>query len=265
MRSRCGGACCWPSSRPSASTDKSAQRRLLTFVVVGAGPTGVELAGALAEISRHALAHDFRDIDPESARVILVEGGPAVLPTYPADLSAFARRALERLGVAVWTGSIVTNVTPGEVHVGSEVIQAGTILWAAGVSASALGKSLGAPMDRAGPRSRQRRPHHSGPSEVFVVGRSRRAQGQGREVAARRRAGRDSAGRDTPPETCVVPSPASPHAVRVPQLREPRDDRPQLRGRRSAALQDDRISGVAVLAVRAHRQAHRVPQPACPS
>jgi NADH dehydrogenase len=130
--------------------DRGRQRRLLTFVVVGGGPTGVELAGALAEISRHALANDFREIDPESARVILIEGGPMLLSSYPEALSAFARRALERLGVAVWTGSVVTNVGPGEVHVGTEVIQAGTILWAAGVSASPLGESLGVPLDRAG-------------------------------------------------------------------------------------------------------------------
>jgi NADH dehydrogenase len=150
--------------------DRSMQRRLLTFVVVGGGPTGVELAGALAEISRHALAHDFRAIDPESARVILVEGGPAVLSTYPADLSAFARRALERLGVAVWTGSIVTRIAPGEVHVGNEVIHAGTILWAAGVSASSLGKSLGAPVDRAGRVLVNDDLTIPGHPEVFVVG-----------------------------------------------------------------------------------------------
>ena len=94
--------------------DRAAQRRLLTFVVVGGGPTGVELAGALAEISRHALANDFRAIDPESARIILVEGGPDVLPAYPGPLSAFARRALERLGVSVWTGSLVTGVEAGK-------------------------------------------------------------------------------------------------------------------------------------------------------
>jgi len=131
-------------------TDRQRQRRLLTFVVVGGGPTGVELAGALAEISRHALAHDFRTIDPESARVILIEGGSSVLSSYPADLSAFARKALEKLGVAVWTGSVVSSVEAGRVHVGDEVIEAGTILWAAGVSASPLGASLGAPLDRVG-------------------------------------------------------------------------------------------------------------------
>jgi NADH dehydrogenase len=130
--------------------DKAKQRRLLTFVVIGGGPTGVELAGSLAEISRHALANDFRTIDPESARVILIEAGPSVLSTYPDDLSSYARTALERLGVAVWTGSVVTNVTDGHVHVGGETIEAGTILWAAGVSASPLGKSLGAPLDRVG-------------------------------------------------------------------------------------------------------------------
>ena len=150
--------------------NRAEQRRLLTFVVVGGGPTGVELAGALAEISRHALANDFRAIDPESARVILIEGGPAVLPTYPADLSAFARRALERLGVAVWTGSLVTSVRPGEVHVGHEVIQAGTILWAAGVSASPLGQSLGAPLDRAGRVLVNDDLTIAGHPEVFVAG-----------------------------------------------------------------------------------------------
>lgn len=126
------------------------QRRLLTFVVVGGGPTGVELAGALAEISRHALVNDFRSIDPETARIILIEGGGAVLPSYPEPLSAFARRALERIGVSVWTGSAVTAIDAGVVHVGGEAIQAGTILWAAGVAASPLGASLGVPCDRAG-------------------------------------------------------------------------------------------------------------------
>jgi len=130
--------------------DRQAQRRLLTFVVIGGGPTGVELAGSLAEISRHALANDFRAIDPESARIILIEGGPALLPSYPADLSQFARKALERLGVAVWTGSVVTDVSAGRVRVGDEVIEAGTVLWAAGVSASPLGATLGVPLDRAG-------------------------------------------------------------------------------------------------------------------
>jgi NADH dehydrogenase len=131
-------------------TDRAKQRRLLTFVVVGGGPTGVEMAGSLAEISRHALANDFRAIDPESARVILIEGGPNILGAYPEDLSTFARRSLERLGVNVWTGSVVTNVTEGKVHVGGETIEAGTILWAAGVSASPLGAKLGVPLDRAG-------------------------------------------------------------------------------------------------------------------
>jgi NADH:ubiquinone reductase (H+-translocating) len=130
------------------AADVTEQRRLLTFVVVGGGPTGVEMAGALAEIARHVLKNDFRRIDPETARIILVEAGPEVLPTYPSPLPAFARRALEKLGVTVWTGSPVTNIEAGRVHLGGDSLEAGTILWAAGVIASSLGASLGLPPDR---------------------------------------------------------------------------------------------------------------------
>jgi NADH dehydrogenase len=151
-------------------TDRARQRRLLTFVVIGGGPTGVELAGSLAEISRHALANDFRAIDPESARVILIEGGPSVLASYPDDLSAFARRALEKLGVAVWTGSLVSGVEEGKVQVGAETIEAGTILWAAGVSASPIGASLRVPLDRAGRVLIQDDLSVPGHPEISVVG-----------------------------------------------------------------------------------------------
>jgi NADH dehydrogenase len=150
--------------------DPDVQRRLLTFVVVGGGPTGVELAGALAEISRHALAHDFRTIAPETARIILIEGGPAVLSTYPSPLSAFARKALEKLGVAVWTGSRVTGIEARSVHIGSEVVEAGTILWAAGVAASPLGRTLGVPIDRVGRVLVNDDLSVPGHPEVFVAG-----------------------------------------------------------------------------------------------
>jgi NADH:quinone reductase (non-electrogenic) len=150
--------------------DPAVRRRLLTFVIVGGGPTGTELAGALAEISRHALVHDFRSIAPASARIVLLEGGPAVLGTYPPRLASFAQAALERLGVEVRTGARVTGVEPGRVRVGDEVIEAGTVLWAAGVSASPLGRALGAPVDRAGRvlvHPDLSIPEHP---EVFVVG-----------------------------------------------------------------------------------------------
>jgi NADH dehydrogenase len=150
--------------------DRAAQRRLLTFVVVGGGPTGVELAGALAEISRHALANDFRAIDPESARIILVEGSPDVLPAYPAPLSAFARRALEKLGVSVWTGAMVTGVEAGTVRLGGDTVEAGTILWAAGVSASPLGATIGAPTDAVGRVIVNEDLSCPGYPDVYVVG-----------------------------------------------------------------------------------------------
>jgi NADH dehydrogenase len=130
--------------------DPDKQRRLLTFVIVGAGPTGVELAGALAEIARQSLRKDFRRIHPESARIVLLEGGPSVLPPFAEPLRDAARRSLERLGVEVRTGSVVTGVDEDGVTIGAERISAGTVLWAAGVAASPIARSLGVPLDRAG-------------------------------------------------------------------------------------------------------------------
>jgi NADH dehydrogenase len=136
--------------RAERQIDPATQQALLTFVVIGGGPTGVELAGALAEISRVSLARDFRHFDPRSARIVLVEGAPTLLGAFPESLRAAARRDLDRLGVEVRTGSIVTAVSRGRVDVGAESIEAATILWAAGVAASPVGATLGVAVDRAG-------------------------------------------------------------------------------------------------------------------
>ena len=130
--------------------DASERRALLTFVIVGGGPTGVELAGAIAEITRHTVRYDFRAADPSQARVVLLDAGPRILPSYPADLSARAEEQLWGLGVEVRKNAAVTLVTARGVHVGDEVITTRTALWAAGVRASPLGSQLGTPLDRSG-------------------------------------------------------------------------------------------------------------------
>ena len=142
----------------------------LNFVVIGAGPTGVELAGAIADISKRHMHRDFRAIDPAKARVILLEGGPRVLPVYPEDLSASAERQLTEMGVEVHTNALVTNIEPGVVTAGQERIPASVILWSAGVSASPLGKMLGAPTDRAGRVLVKADLSVAGHPEVFVAG-----------------------------------------------------------------------------------------------
>jgi len=136
--------------RAEREADRTQQQRLLTFVIVGGGPTGVELAGALAEIARQALKAEFDCIQPEKARILLIEAGPTILPTFPDALSASARRSLERLGVQILEGRAVTEIEEGAVHLGEERIPAGTVLWAAGVQASPLGRCFGGETDRTG-------------------------------------------------------------------------------------------------------------------
>ncbi len=131
-------------------TDKDRQRQLLTFVVVGGGPTGVELAGALGEMTRYTLTREFANIDPRQTRIILIEGGQRILVNFTPEHSAKATRVLERLGVQVWTNVAVTDVTAEGVTAGSEFIKAATVLWAAGVKASSLGTKMGLEIDRAG-------------------------------------------------------------------------------------------------------------------
>jgi NADH:ubiquinone reductase (H+-translocating) len=142
----------------------------LNFVVVGGGPTGVELAGTLAEICRHALADDFRAIDPRRARIRLIEGGQHVLPTYPEDLSHSALEQLQRLGVEVITSTMVTKVEAGAIYMGQTRMEAAVIVWAAGVAASPLGKKLGEPIDNAGRVLVERDLSVPGHPEVFVIG-----------------------------------------------------------------------------------------------
>ncbi|CAN5841797.1 MAG: NAD(P)/FAD-dependent oxidoreductase [Gemmatimonadetes bacterium] len=151
-------------------SDPSLREALLTFVVVGAGPTGVEMAGAFAEIARHTLARDFRNIDPRNARVVLVEGGERVLSTYHPELSARAKRQLERLGVEVRLGALVTSIEPDAVFIGEDRLPTRTVVWAAGVSASPLGATLDVPLDRMGRVLVEPDLSVPGHANVFVIG-----------------------------------------------------------------------------------------------
>ena len=168
--------------RAEKASDEHERRRELTFVIVGGGPTGVELAGMVPTIARNALADDFRRVDTRQARVILLEGGPRLLPAYPESLSEAARRSLQALGVDVRTSTQVTNVARGIVDAGAERIDAATILWAAGNEASPLGKSLDTPLDRAGRVIVGADLSLPGHPEVFVVGDQAAIVSDGRPV-----------------------------------------------------------------------------------
>ena len=168
--------------RAEAETDPGKRAAWLSFAIVGGGPTGVELAGTLAEIARHTLKNEFRRIDPSQARVRLVEAGPRVLASFPDTLSEKARRQLERLGVEVVTGTPVSDITDEGYRLGDTFVPAKTVVWAAGVAASPLARTLGVSLDRAGRVPVQPDLSVAGHPDIFVAGDLAAVTSDGRPV-----------------------------------------------------------------------------------
>jgi NADH:quinone reductase (non-electrogenic) len=156
--------------RAELTEDEATRKRLLTFVVIGGGPTGVEMAGAIADVARQTLKADFRRIDPRQARIVLIEAGPRLLPSFPENLAEYARRSLENMGVEVMTSSMVTQCDQDGVALGEQRIAAATIIWAAGVVASPAAQWLGAEHDRAGRVKVGPDLTVPGRPEIFVIG-----------------------------------------------------------------------------------------------
>lgn len=165
--------------RAETETDKARRQALLTFVVIGGGPTGVEMAGAIAELARKSVSRDFRSITPHCSRVILVEGGPRLLASFPEALSAKAKSAIEKLGVEVHLGGRVTSIGADHVRVGEEVIPAHTAIWAAGVQASPAAEWLAADADRVGKVHVEPDLRVAGAENVFAIGDTASCMGSG--------------------------------------------------------------------------------------
>lgn len=156
--------------RAELAKNEADRKRLLTFVIVGGEPTGVEMAGAIAEIARQTLRFDFRNIDPRAARILLIEAGPRILPSFPEDLSAYAEKSLRKMGVEVMTSTMVTDVKRDHVMLGERKIESEAIVWAAGVKASAAAEWIGAEADRAGRIKVNADLSVPGHPEIFAVG-----------------------------------------------------------------------------------------------
>jgi len=164
--------------RAELETDEEKRKRLLTFVVIGAGPTGVEMAGAIAELAHRALASDFRAIDPHAARIVLVEAGPRALSTFPEDLSAWAEKALVKLGVELMMNSSVTGIDETGIMLGSKTIPSACVIWAAGVAASPAARWLAVTADRVGRVPVEADLTLPGHSEIFVIGDCAQVKGK---------------------------------------------------------------------------------------
>ena len=236
---RCPGdprrRCCSRSSRPSGPATPPSKRHFLTFAIIGGGPTGVELAGALAEIARHTLRREFDTIEPESARIVLLEGGPTILPAFPPSLRDSARTALRRLGVEVWENAVVTNVEHDALTVGphstssgqADRVTAHTILWAAGVAASPLGASLGVELDRAEPHRRVAGPVGAGTSRRSSSPGISLLAAPGRQAAAGRGAGGQAAGAACREERAAPDRRIGDDLLPLPRPGQHGDDRPR--------------------------------------
>ena len=235
----------------------------MTFVIIGGGPTGVEMAGALAEISRRVLERDFRKIDPGKARIVLIEAGPKVLPAMSPESSVSARRQLERLGVEVITDSPVTGVDDRGVTHGGMRLDSRTVIWAAGVAASPLGKALGAAdvkLDRAGRVIVNQDLSVPGADDVFVIGDLASISSDGKLVPGLSPAAMQE-GRHAAKNIVRLIRGEPTTAVSLPRQGDARDDWQGGRGRRYRGAASQRPRRMADVAIRAHFLSDRIPQP----
>ena len=247
--------------RAERETDPDRRRALLTFVCIGGGPTGVEMAGAIAEIARATLAKEYRHIDPKSARTILIESGPRILAAFSQPLSEAAHRRLAAMGVEVRTGSPVVDVTTDAVQLREERIEASTIIWTAGVAATAIADWLGVPAAKGGRVGGPRGPVDSRPSRD-LRDRRRRARRARRPRAARRRAGREAAGNLRRESHQLARGRTSgARALPISRQGKSRDGRTLIRRRRTSPSAVLRTVRLAHLVGRAHRLPDRLPQP----
>ena len=248
--------------RAEVVEDAAERARLLTFVIVGGGATGVEMAGAIAEVARRTLQHDFRRIDPRSSRIVLIEAGPRLLLAFPTALSDYAARSLWHMGVEVELGRKVTGCDARGVSLDGGRIEAATVIWAAGVIASPAATWIGAEHDRAGRIKVNADLGVPGRPEIFAVGDTAAAfDREGRPVpgiapAAKqmgRYVGRGHRGAGA--------GPAGAAAVRLPSSRRPRHDRPQVRRGEARPRSAHRLHRLAVLERRPHLFFDRTAQP----
>ena len=180
--------------RAETSRDPAEQQALITTIIVGGGPTGVEMAGSVAELHRHALARDFRHVQPQSSRIVLVEAGPRLLASFPESLAAYAQERLVRLGVTIWTGRAVEEIAPGRVKIAGEWVDAGTIVWAAGIQASPAASWIAGERDRSGRIVVAPDLSVPGLDGVFAIGDLAHCAGTGRRAPPRPCPGRQPAG-----------------------------------------------------------------------
>jgi len=245
--------------RAESEPDADERRRLLNFVVVGGGPTGVEMAGAIAELAKRALAADFRSIDPSSARIILIEAGTRLLAAFSPALSENARRSLEQLGVEVRLGARVTDCDCSGVSLDSERLQTRTIVWAAGVKASPVAEWLGAASDRAG-RLKVKTDLSAKPSKYFRDRRCRCCHRTGWQAVAWRRARRQAA-RSVCRKFAGGAHPwQNPAAISLSRPRIDGHDWSQARGRTDRSFQSFRACRMVVMEPRSHLFPDRLPQ-----
>jgi NADH dehydrogenase len=243
-------------------TDPAVRQRLLTFVLVGAGPTGVETAGALAELAHATLSRDFRHINPQTAHILLVEAGTRVLSGFPEKLAAFARRSLKRMGVEILLDTPIEAIDARGVVARGERIEAANVIWCAGVEASPVARWLGAPAGQAGRVIVAPDLSVPGHPEIFVMGDAAFVTGTNGEPVARSRSSRQTTGTirrrdDRPSRAGRAGAPAVPLSRRG----RARHDRPPLGDRRSRLDQVDRLDGLGPLGHRPHLLSDRLPQP----